>query len=242
MGVGRDERSSSVFDLEFTRKVDFAAADQYRSFWGVCALSLSLFGKNKLESLTYAAIESANLDSATLKKLMLLKKIKCIKIVHSDVKGFLGSAPRQASPLTTLDLGEICLPKNTLRSLLQMAKQLKTLECGVPNSEQLPVTNRKKYLQINLSPAEILSAITPVYRTLTTLALCDVYQGYQGYQFIHDGSRLDLSGFLALKAIKIPSNLLFQTPEAHPSRDGIYKLLPRSLEWIKVSLASGLWA
>jgi hypothetical protein len=195
------------------------------------SFQLSLFGQNKLENLSYAEIDSAYLNPATVMNLMRLKRIKCIEIVRSDMKGSLGSTLQHSSPLTTLDLGEICLPKNTLRSLLEMTKELKMLECGVPNGEQLQVANRRGYIQNNLSPAEILSAILPVQQTLRKLVLCDVYQNYWP---IHDGSRLDLSGFTALKTIKVPSNLLFQAAEADPSRDGVYRLLPRSLEWIKV--------
>jgi hypothetical protein len=120
-----------------------------------------------------------------------------------------------------------------------MTKKLQILECAVPNGEQVQVANTRGYIQINLSPAEVLSVILPVEYTLMKLVLCDVYQNYRP---IHDGSRLDLSGFAALKTIKVPSNLLFQAPEAHPSRDGVFRLLPRSLEWMKVGLTSGLRA
>lgn len=127
------------------------------------------------------------------------------------MEGSLVYSLRQSSSLATLDLGEICLQKNTLRSLLEMTKNLEILECRVPNAEQT-VNPKGYYIQISLTPADIINVIVPIQRTLTKLVLNDVSPNCRP---TNDGSRQDLSGFTTLKIIKIPSNLLFQALEVH---------------------------
>ena len=52
----------------------------------------------------------------------------------------------------------------------------------------------------------------------------------------HDGTRIDLSSFVALKELKA-SAICFLAPFSRKiSKDGFYKLLPKSLEMLHVSV------
>jgi hypothetical protein len=51
----------------------------------------------------------------------------------------------------------------------------------------------------------------------------------------HDGTRLDLRGFAALKYLTAPALFFVSPVQLEVPREGLYKLLPRSLEKIQVS-------
>ena len=90
------------------------------------------------------------------------------------------------------------------------------------------------------SPSSIGVLLDRFKHTLTDLLIWyhrsrrsrDTRDGYDG----HDGTRLDLSAFAALKNVNLPSDVFFASPipSASENRSGIWKLLPPSLQSLKV--------
>ena len=81
----------------------------------------------------------------------------------------------------------------------------------------------------NLSPKALGDTLSPVARSLQSLEISGLNQ-----QFVegHDGSRLCLRDFAALKTLKLPSLLFFSNWA--PSPKGLYKLFPPSVSDITV--------
>lgn len=81
-----------------------------------------------------------------------------------------------------------------------------------------------------LSPAAVPRAFGPIKSTLRELTLTT------GGMFWprHDQTRLDVSDFVALRVLEVPCNCLF--PPESESRKGVYKLLPKSLQTLKVCI------
>lgn len=88
----------------------------------------------------------------------------------------------------------------------------------------------------NLCPSRVLSALLPLSNTLTNL---EIYANGQQTRWrseisAHDGSRLDLSEFLALKSLSASAELFVAPLSSRIPREGLYKLLPRSLKRLHV--------
>ncbi|KAF8856761.1 hypothetical protein BDZ45DRAFT_675246 [Acephala macrosclerotiorum] len=83
-----------------------------------------------------------------------------------------------------------------------------------------------------LCPSLVLSALLPLSKTLTNL---EIYANGQPISrrfemSAHDGSRLDLSQFLALKSLTASADLFVAPLSSRIPRNGCYSLLPRSLK------------
>jgi len=136
------------------------------------------------------------------------------------------------SELEVLELGEYIGPRATKTILLHCGNSLKELSCPVPVGPHLIDDPPSRDFMIrNFSPMKILSTLFPVAQTLTKLQLDTTRQDWPG----HDGSRLDLSSFVALRSLRA-SALCFVAPlSLGISRNGLYRSLPSSLEEFRVS-------
>ncbi|KAL9608283.1 MAG: hypothetical protein Q9167_006878 [Letrouitia subvulpina] len=81
-----------------------------------------------------------------------------------------------------------------------------------------------------LSPAATTRAFGPIKATVRELKLTSGGMFWLG----HDQTRLDVSDFAALRVLQVPCNCLF--PPAVESRCGVYQLLPKSLQTLKVCI------
>jgi len=111
---------------------------------------------------------------------------------------------------------------------------LKSLSCTVPGAKGL-----RSYHTVleKMSPLRIIKSLQHLESTLVKLKLNGENQDWGN----HDGTRLDLSSFKALKLLIVSHFLLFESCGPGPSREGVYLLLPFSLESLTVyfDFASG---
>ena len=85
------------------------------------------------------------------------------------------------------------------------------------------------------SPKSMRAMLQPVRATLRTLAL----QADAMLWPSHDGSILDLGHFVSLKNVKLSSLFLFRFGSSARDRNGVWRLLPPSIE--KLSVCSAYW-
>lgn len=91
-------------------------------------------------------------------------------------------------------------------------------------------------MQWTFSPGRILPTLAPSAETLAMLELRDGCQQWLG----HDGSRLDLSSFVALKYLSATASCFVAPLSLGDLRNGLYSLLPRSLEKLHISRTENL--
>jgi hypothetical protein len=137
------------------------------------------------------------------------------------------------SPVVELDFSWDCkLPVETLGKILEAPQALQRLTCPM-----LGIYRPNGFGPINdmahaISPCSISQSLSPTAHSLVDLTIADrLFLNFPG----HNGTRLNLSDFTRLKTCSVPAYLFFGDGEAHPSRDGLYKLLPGSLEIFQAS-------
>ncbi|KAL9625264.1 MAG: hypothetical protein Q9160_000666 [Pyrenula sp. 1 TL-2023] len=134
-------------------------------------------------------------------------------------------------PLESLNLGGYhCLQTGRLNCLLKWPI-IRTLKCTATQSRPLtdlgPASLRwLSWVVGSLKPSRISHSLRPVVTSLEKLQLQTANMPWCS----HDGSRLDLSSFVKLKHLDLASDLLFDSPEPSPKRNGTYALLPAALE------------
>lgn len=82
-----------------------------------------------------------------------------------------------------------------------------------------------------LSPQSFMPALNLLSQSLTSLVIHSTGQVWDKY----DGTRLDFSSFPILKELHVSPLCFFSPLSLGFSRDGLYKLLPPSLEQLTVS-------
>lgn len=143
------------------------------------------------------------------------------------------SPTQQSSTLECFDAHDCHLRHQTLLEIGRQAPSMWKLLCHVPllGSVRKGRLFRICVMENELSPSHVLLTLSPLARTLTALELHTNGQEWSG----HDGSRLDLSGFGNLKSISASAELFVAPLSLGVARDGTHKLLPRSLEQLRVS-------
>jgi len=177
-------------------------------------------------------------DSSSLSniaKLIQLKSIESISLSGSDEDIIIDTLPTalQAGPKSSLlrlelEFG-IYIPAEVLHCLLSLTPGLKKLSCNIPGSKLQP---KSPHPPTVLSPGNLCQILEPIERTLTTLRL---REGFNTNWSAHDGSRLDLSQFRALKHLTVIGKCFFAARGPSPSRSGLFQLLPLHLETLRVS-------
>ena len=81
-----------------------------------------------------------------------------------------------------------------------------------------------------------MPTLAPSMENFSSLELRDGSQQWFG----HDGSRLDLSSFVALKYLSATASCFVAPLSLGDSRNGLYSLLPRSLEKLHISRTENL--
>ena len=186
-------------------------------------------------------------DSSSLSKivsLIQLKSIESIYLLGSDENIIVDTQPLdcKAHPnhsLSGLRLKyDVSIPPQVLRYVLTLTPALRELRCNFPayriRADPGP-DNPGSHQSSELSPKELACTLRSVERTLTRLTLTE---GARMAWSTHDGSRLDLSEFSALKYLSLKSKCFFTTTDPDGSRKGVFELLPSCLEKLEVTSSS----
>lgn len=116
-----------------------------------------------------------------------------------------------------------------LQDTLSCCPRLKLLSCGLPlKPDQLDFRHDDATYEV--SPASIQTMLGPVAKDLINLSLSAIGQNRLQY----DGTLLDLSNFPSLKKLRISLSLFMSLDT--PAASGVYRLLPKSLEGLQVSI------
>ena len=145
------------------------------------------------------------------------------------------STLHRGAMLSLLDLGRAHIPPLELCKALKLASSITKLRCAMPGVEK--VKDRRmigRPMRVSmaspLSPAMIVQAFSPLQSSLTNLHL-----NHETFTMwpSHDGTRLDMSNFICMKILEVPSTCFF---EASPKqqRNSVTPLLPPSLEKLSV--------
>ena len=171
-----------------------------------------------------------------------LRSLSVEEISHhvADAKGLLASlsSGRMATDLSSLLLGvPSFIPQSILEQILQLTPVLRDLGCGIPVRKSLTIwTIHSQGDYPKLSLMGLKESLLPAREHLVSLILSDNERPYDDWTGIH-GPCLDLSSFTSLKHLRAPAPCFYASRVPGPSRDGVYKLLPRTLEELQVSLA-----
>ncbi|KAF2729655.1 hypothetical protein EJ04DRAFT_568477 [Polyplosphaeria fusca] len=133
--------------------------------------------------------------------------------------------------LKELSFENSMIAKPLFDNVLKRCRNLKMLECNLPFSkmaEKSTVTEAQ--IDEVFSAAQISKSLEWVKETLTKLQLQSHGQAWKG----EDETSLDLSDWPELMNVELSALCLFSPLSKTVSRDGSYKLFPRSTETIKI--------
>jgi hypothetical protein len=189
--------------------------------------------RNPLESLSKFSIRNYPLTIATVATMAFFPQIETMRI--DDIDDFdISSLPANCVPGTSSLLSiefDDCfhLPEHAFIEVLRWPRALKRLRCNLPGRGVSLASHRTDRVGIPLSPQWISGALNLVGYSLVDLTLTRGNCTSPG----HDGSRLDLSMMQALKTISVASSCFFR-PGTEEFERGVYKLLPPTVESLKV--------
>lgn len=198
-------------------------------------LSADLPWRNKLQDLTLHENIPSVLNLLDLISLPRLRSLNISNIENFEISNSVlpCTYSGKRSELQRLDFGGSQIGPAALKEiLLRCQASLKELICCVPVRLEWfeYFLQFRLRLNCNFSPIQITPILAPAAQTLTKLSL---YTGRQDWPD-HDRTRMDLGSFVTLKVLA-ESASYFITPLSHRlSRSGLYKLLPSSLEKLRV--------
>ena len=142
--------------------------------------------------------------------------------------------PRSA--LSRLYLGTGFRNISELSLFFTLFTSIKVLALGIPLQDAEVPTGQAPEHEPNLclSPGSIANMLCPFQDMLVELWLCNQFSS--STETAHDGTRIDLSGFPALKKLTLPPSCLFPSKLPNKAREGVWRLLPPHLETLTVSL------
>lgn len=188
-------------------------------------------------SLIQLYLHSDKVTSLQILRLKELPKLRLLKftflqLVEYEADIHSTGANKVLWSLDFGDLAPVCC--RALKTILSHCTNLRVLKCCVPIlTKEHDAKPWKIYLTAfyKMSPSKILHTLMPVSATLTNLHL----YGHNQKFCSHDGSRLDLSMFTSLKELAIFSLFLLPPGKKHSLRDGLYELLPETINNLRVS-------
>ena len=151
----------------------------------------------------------------------------------------------QRKRLSELRLGSLPLPLPSLDVLLSHLTDIKELRLGLPYADpdtEIEIAARWQQSSDDIltskmfSPHSVGVTLQSLKFTLTKLWLWNEH--YTSNPRKHDGTRLDLSDFRALRKLDVPSDVFFahRLPVPSDERKGVWALLPSGLEEFKVRI------
>lgn len=201
--------------------------------------------QNGLECLRKIRIKDRMMQVDDVVRYLRMKNLETMCIADMDTQSSMSENLRYPSrhaqhnppsSLTTLSLGPFHPPKRMLLELLRLISNLKDLSCWVPGDGGASNHDAAygRIMSSVLSPADIPIALKPIQHSLLRLELKD---GTQTEWLNHDGSHMNMSSFNYLKVLKARAECFFAVKAPTGKRNGIYKLLPSSLEGLHVCIS-----
>jgi hypothetical protein len=167
---------------------------------------------------------------------LLLFNLNCLRelAISGDISRYgtisiANSTEEENSVISSTSLLRISaeITLDSLKHLLRLSPSLESISCRVPGT---PKWETYPGMSHPVSPIHIAKTLEICKTTLKELRL----GGASQYWSAHDQTRLDLSQFSNLAELELPSFLLFGSPGPSPSRNGVCRLLPQSLQRLTV--------
>ena len=229
---------------------------------GYSSFTPTFLDANPMRRLRTIELNVFFLSSTALAQLMLVPTVESITATRfrdaakpalqpgSTLADFMALPLAFPTRLRHLNLGIFRIPLPVLHSILKHAPHLRRLAAtlpgrGNPDDVRAPLDARR------LCPAAIARALDPVRHTLQELSLINDRHEWAG----SDGTRADFSAFKQLRKMRVAPGLWFSwgayaqavSPKLDQGfcwckevREGVWKMLPRSLEelevWAQISL------
>ena len=190
---------------------------------------------NTFEFLREITIKDCNAVIGHVIKYMFRENLETMHIEEMDIFSQVPDySDSHSSRLINLSLGMFHPPPLILRKFLELAPTLKSLSCFVSGDgySELDVPYEREIMGPH-SPANIVRTLLPVQQSLTHLHLDD---GTHTLWLYGDSSHMDLSLFRSLTTLRAPAKCFFKAQDPNESRNGVYSLLPPSLEGLDVSI------
>ncbi|KUJ11250.1 uncharacterized protein LY89DRAFT_739445 [Mollisia scopiformis] len=189
-------------------------------------LSPELSFRQSLKKLALCDVSLTAVDFFELVRLPQLHHLEVREFMnYDDDRNF--SDDFHPSQLQVLKLYAGQIRCRTLQRIVGSSPSLHTLDCRSPlyGPSQKNVIWGSAFIATELSPLLVLSTLLSASQTLVTLNLTTNSQEWQG----HDGTRLDLVRFRALKHISASAKLFVAPLSLGITRGGLFRLLPPSL-------------
>jgi hypothetical protein len=186
-------------------------------------------------SLQWLNIYEGTLTASTLLDIMRLPQLQRLEIQNVLHYKDEDTLPKEFQNLKfrVLKFHKCQIRRQTLAAMIKSSPSLATLSCKVPldGFSGWDHLHNTTFIGSALSPGSLLSTFITASKTLVELSLYIGSQRWQG----HDGTRLDLSNFTALRRLSASAELFVGPHSLGITRNGLYSLLPRSLRSLKVS-------
>lgn len=231
---------------KFLEKFPLLRSLEIHSTGSSCSFWPGFLETNAMKHLTKLELHDICLDPTHLLAYMMIENINHISVSSMRVvkPGALVYSPTfipRTSPLRSLDLGSAFpIAEELLEWLLQWPRGLETLVCNVPGEKDEYLQHFGVYSYgyretLVTSPRAIARSLASMKHSLLNLEIRS-----EASHKSYDQTRLDMSDFEVLQTLILPCRLLFESPIAHQSRDGMFQLLPRSLLELEVNFSSFL--
>ena len=197
---------------------------------------IRFFINHPLPSLQNIILDGPMVEEGTFIKLMSFQGLENITITSNTInvdEELMPNCDLPLSPVLSLDIGENSLDGLFMLKLLNRFRALRRLRCSVPWHESL---EEAEEAQEAAPPLEYFLGRTR--HSLTELVLVRTH----GPKFAHDLPRMDLNTFGVLRVLEVASCCL-KARRPCKGRSGVYRLLPRSLQELRVRISSfpGSW-
>ena len=202
----------------------------------ISRIQLDRFDSVFMSRLRKLANTSDSSSISNIAKLIQLQNMESIWLWGSDEDIIIDASPAtlQAKPnvsLRRIRFGpNIYVPAEVLRFMITLTPALRQLMCNFPGPNRYSVGPDVSTIA---SPGSLRLMLAPAQYSLTDLS---ILEGTKNEFSGHDGTRLDLSNFSALRCLTVKSKCFFKAKGPDGSRNRVFELLPRSLRVLAVSL------
>lgn len=165
---------------------------------------------------------------------MSLPELKTLRVLDTSwTSNFTTSSLARAKTCQVEKLEIGSLDTEDLQKLLRLMPELRHLKCDTPGFRGQQFNSNTEIWDITtpLSPVAVAQSLESVMTQLESLHLYNDQKCW----IEHDGSKLDLGGYTKLRTLTIKSSFLFEWHNDCETRGNIHKLLPPSIEVLKVS-------
>ncbi|KAL8942797.1 MAG: hypothetical protein Q9211_001251 [Gyalolechia sp. 1 TL-2023] len=154
-----------------------------------------------------------------MERYMRLLRVESITVRRMDRESPLPLSRLEVSGVSTLGLGGVSLTRNQLFAILQLPRSLRKLVCSFLDEKCSP------------NATTIHQALSPAQSSLTDLRLSGD----------DNQTPCDLRDFTVLKRLAATAPIFFLASHPGIERDGVYKLLPTSLDTLELEFPFHWW-